>query len=294
MHARALRRLGLVVMAIATLGGCVVTDYGSYTGSYYPGGYAYPGYVYRIPGEFGRVWRFLGWRGAWPLAWMARQEQLAQSPVWMARLTGQLARRRGWTASRPPGLAPVRIGMWRHYQKNKLVAFAVGLCFAGSVQAQMPQDHLTRQRSHQKQLDLSRDRIRTATAAKPGTVTCRTRLAVAPATTSAPGRSVAARMTCARSSRGHLSSDRSLPHRFEGKNRLELRPAGPPSRHGWPVPALTAQELANDGAVRGIRPASRQIIAASSSGSSALKRRSHRIARRRFTSYVERASLPPQ
>ena len=42
VHARALRRLGLVVMAMATLGGCVVTDYGSYTGSYYPGGYAYP------------------------------------------------------------------------------------------------------------------------------------------------------------------------------------------------------------------------------------------------------------
>ena len=112
-----------------------------------------------VPGEFGRVWRFLGWRGAWPLAWMARQEQLAQSPVWMARHTGQLARRRGWTASRPPGLAPVRIGMWRHYQKNKLVAFAVGLSLAGSVQAQMPQDHLTRQRSHQKQLDLSRDQF---------------------------------------------------------------------------------------------------------------------------------------
>ena len=115
--------------------------------------------TYMGTGEFGRVWRFLGWRGAWPLAWMARQEQLAQSPVWMARLTGQLARRRGWTASRPPGLAPVRIGMWRHYQKNKLVAFAVGLSFAGSVQAQMPQDHLTRQRSHQKQLDLSRDQF---------------------------------------------------------------------------------------------------------------------------------------
>ena len=49
--------------------------------------------------------------------------------------------------------------MWRHYQKNKLVAFAVGLSLAGSVQAQMPQDHLTRQRSHQKQLDLSRDKF---------------------------------------------------------------------------------------------------------------------------------------
>lgn len=108
-----------------------------------------------------------------------------------------------------------------------------------------------------------------------------------------PGRSVAARMSCARCSRGHLSSDRSLHHRFESRNRLELRPAGPPSRHGWPVPALTAQEIANDGAVGGIRPASRQIIAASSSGSIALKRRSHRIGGRRFTSYVERASLPP-
>ena len=57
------------------------------------------------------------------------------------------------------GLAPVRVGMWRHYLKKKLVAFAGGACLAGSVQAQMPQDHLTRQRTHQKQLDLSRDKF---------------------------------------------------------------------------------------------------------------------------------------
>ena len=49
--------------------------------------------------------------------------------------------------------------MWRHYKKNKLVAFVVGLCLAGAVQAQMPQDHLTRQRTRQKQLDLSRDQL---------------------------------------------------------------------------------------------------------------------------------------
>ena len=35
MHTRALRRLGLVAMALATLGGCVAADYWPYTGSYY-------------------------------------------------------------------------------------------------------------------------------------------------------------------------------------------------------------------------------------------------------------------
>ena len=63
-----LRRLGLVAMALATLGGCVAADYWPYTGSYYLGGYANPGYIYRYPGILGRVWRLLGWRRAWPLA----------------------------------------------------------------------------------------------------------------------------------------------------------------------------------------------------------------------------------
>ena len=67
MHTRALRRLGLVVMALATLGGCVAADYGSSTGSYYPGGYAYPGYIYGYPGNSAGFGFWVGGEhGHWP------------------------------------------------------------------------------------------------------------------------------------------------------------------------------------------------------------------------------------
>ena len=68
VHTRALRRLGLIVMALATLGGCVAADYGSSTGGYYSGGYAYSEYIYGYPGNsagFGGFWVGVE-HGHWP------------------------------------------------------------------------------------------------------------------------------------------------------------------------------------------------------------------------------------
>lgn len=100
MHARALRRLGLVVMAMATLGSCVVTDYGTYTGSYYPGGYAYPGYVYGYPGNsvgFGGFW-VGGGHGHWP-GWHGRSNWPNHRSGWH----GTRGNWRGDGAGRHPG-----------------------------------------------------------------------------------------------------------------------------------------------------------------------------------------------
>ncbi len=150
----------------STLGGCVAANYGSYTGSYYPGGYAYPGYIYGYPGNsagFGGFW-VGGEHGHWP-RWHGSRGN------WHNHRSGWHGTRGNWHGHPAGGIQGSVAGtgepflevagIWRHCQTNmgRLVTFAVGWCLASSALAQSPQDHLTSRQSREKQSDHSRRQL---------------------------------------------------------------------------------------------------------------------------------------